>query len=472
MDVQIEKGNGNLHSFTVGLSAEEIQERVKGKIRAVNSKLKVPGYRSGHVPEPVVRRNKDLIQSIHQEVLDDVLNAAYDELLKKAPGTVVHLQPSPVTLGLQSEREGLHLKGEVEIFEIPEGLSPFGIALSPAEELSVSEEEIRTEKERLQVVLSNQFREDLPADTPIELSDFVRFRIHFTHPSTGETFDSEQIAEVGGDQVPEAFTRALLEKKVGETVQVTLPLNVPDSRSREGSRVEVHPAELGILEIQRRIPLSVEDLILKVFPSEDASGGKTEADLIVDVEKGLLGQKVLKSLEEKRRELRKEVLASWGIPAPEKRLAREYERLGLQSEAEREEYRQVFQWQLFLDTLLEREKIEPDWETVGQEYRGIMRSQGETPSQKVDRDALTSAMQSARRIKLEEMMLREAQFGASELFFGEEGYLAKVGMSRFGKKPVPHSEEEHDHTSHEHNHPGHSHESSHQESLSDEGRND
>lgn len=472
MDVQIEKGTGNLHSFTVGLSAEEIQDRVRGKIRAVNSKLKVPGYRSGHVPEPVVRRNKDLIQSIHQEVLDDILNTAYDELLKKAPGTVVHLQPAPVSLGLQSEKEGLHLKGEVEIFEIPEGVSPFGAVLSPAEELSVSEDEIRAEKERLQVVLSNQFREDLSPEEPVGLADFVRFHIHFTHPASGETFDSEQIAEVGGDQVPDAFTQALLEKKVGDTVHVTLPLNVPDPRSREGSRVEVHPAKLSILEIQRRIPLSVEDLILKVFPSEDAASGKTEADLVSDVEKGLLGQKVLKTLESKRRELRKEILASWGIPAPEKRLAREYERLDLQSESEREEYRQVFQWQLVLDTLLEREKIEPDWETVGQEYRGIMRARGETPSQQVDRDALTSAMQSARRIKLEEMMLREAQFGASELFFGEDGYLEKVGMSRFGKKPVSHSEGEHDHAAHEHNHPGHSHDSSHQEILSDEDHND
>ncbi len=465
MDVQIEKGNGNLHSFTVDLSAEEIQDRVRGKIRAVNSKLKVPGYRSGHVPEPVIRRNKDLIQSIHQEVLDDLLNAAYDELLKKATGTVVHLQPQPVSLGLQSEKEGLKLKGELEVFDIPEGLSPFGVVLSPEEELLVSDEEIRSETERLQVVLSNQFREDLAPDASVELADFVRFKIHFVHPSTRESFDSEQVAEVGGDQVPESFTQALLGKKVGETVSATLPLNVPDPRSKEGSRVEVHPAELSILEIQRRIPLMLDELVLKVFPSEDPASRKTEADLVRDVEKGLLGQKVMKTLEKKRRELRKEILAAWGLPSPEKRLSREYERLGLESESDREEYRQIFQWQLVLDTLLEREKIEPDWETVGQEYRGIMRSRGETPSQNVDREALTAAMQSARRIKLEELMLREAQFGASELFFAEGGYLEKVGMSRFGKKPVPHSEAEHDQGAH--GHEGHSH----TENLSEEGHN-
>ena len=469
MNVQIEKGNGNLHSFSVDLSAEEIQDRVRGKIRAVNPKLKVPGYRSGHVPEPVIRRNKDLIQSIHQEVLDELLDAAYDELLRKATGTVVHLQPSPVSLGAHSEKEGLKLKGELEIFEIPEGLSPFGVVLSAEEELSVPAEEILAETERLQVVLSNQFREDLAPDTIVELSDFVRFRIHFVHPSTGESFDSEQVAEVGGDQVPEAFTQALLGKKTGDTVSATLPLNVPDSRSREGSRVEVHPAELSILEIQRRVPLSLDDLVRKVFPSDDPDSAKTEEDLRRDVEKGLLGQKVMKALEKKRRELRKEILAAWGIPSPEKRLSREYERLGIASESDREEYRQIFQWQLVLDTLLEREKIEPDWETVGQEYRGIMQSRGETPSQQVDREALSSAMQSARRIKLEEMMLREAQFGSSELFFGEGGYLEKVGMSRFGKKPVPHSEEAHDHGSHDHaGHEGHSH----TENLSDEGHND
>ena len=458
MDVQIKKGDGNLHAFTVDLSGEEIRTRVRGKIQAVNPRLKVPGYRPGHVPESMVRRNRDLIRSIHQEVLDDLLDSAYSEILRKSSGTVVHLNPAPVSLETQSEESGLTIEGELEIFEVPADRSPFGTVLSPEEGISVAEEEIVAEIERLRVMMSNEFREDLSEEETIQLADFVRFRIHFVHPSTGEAFNSEQVSEVGGDGVPEAFTQALLGKKRGDRVQTTLPLNVPVSGKSGGTRVETHPAELEVLDIQRRIPLDTEELISRVFPKTgEDEPSKTEADLRSDVEKGLLGQKVLGVLRKKREELRREVLASWGIVTPEKRMAREYQRLSISSDADREEYRQIFLWQLVLDALAEREKIEPDWETVGQEDRGIMQSKGGTPSREVDREALSVAMQGARRIKLEEMMLRESQFGGHELFFDEGGYLDKVGMKKFGKKAASVGGNDHDHDHGTHDHGDHDH---------------
>ena len=457
MDVQIKKGAGNLHAFTVDLSGEEIRTRVRGKIKAVNPRLKVPGYRPGHVPESMIRRNRDLIRSIHQEVLDDLLDSAYSEIIKKSSGTVVHLNPAPVSLETKSEETGLTIEGELEIFEIPADRSPYGVVLSPEEALSVSEEEIATEIERLRIMMSNNFREDLPEAEHIQMSDFVRFKIHFVHPSTGETFDSEQVSEVGGDGVPEAFNQALLGKKRGDRVQTTLPLNVPVSGKGGGTRVETHPAELEVLDIQRRIPLEIGELIARVFPNSEEGEVKTESDLRSDVEKGLLGQKVLGVLRKKREELRKEILATWGVATPEKRMAREYQRLSLSSDADREEYRQIFLWQLVLDQLAEREKIEPDWETVGQEYRQIMQSRGEAPSREVDREALSIAMQGARRIKLEEMMLRQAQFGGQDLFFDEGGYLDKVGMKKFGKKTASVGEHDHDHDHDTHDHGDHDH---------------
>jgi len=76
MDVQIEKGSGNLHVFKVDLSGQEIRDRVRGKIRAVNARLKVPGYRPGHVSEAVIWRNRGLIRSMHQEELHELLDCA------------------------------------------------------------------------------------------------------------------------------------------------------------------------------------------------------------------------------------------------------------------------------------------------------------------------------------------------------------------------------------------------------------
>jgi trigger factor len=65
------------------------------------------------------------------------------------------------------------------------------------------------------------------------------------------------------------------------------------------------------------------------------------------------------------------------------------------------------------------------------------------------------------RLKLEEMMLREAQFGGQELFFGEGGYLDKVGMTKFGKKTASGAGHNHDH-----DHDGHHHEDHHHEDNS------
>lgn len=458
-------GDGVLRRYRVMVSATDVENKVRESIRRVNKQLKVPGYRPGHVPEAVVRRSKDILRSIHADVLDELQRQAMNELMGSVKGTIVHLAQDNTVLDNNAEKAGLELSGEIEIFSLPESATPYGVMLSSEEAFNVSEEEIASELSRLSLILSSDFDQSLPDDATVASGDFVKISLSTEHPVNKTTLSAEQVVEVEGENIPEELNRALMGRTRGEIFQSTIPLSITDPSFARGSRVERLPATLTILEIQRRIPLSMEKLIARMQPKEEGPA-PTEENIREDIQKTILARKIVAMIDRKIRELRKEVLSSWGIPVPEKRIAYEIQEIGGKlSESEKEELRQLLVWRMVLDELVYREQVHPDYDVVSREYQQILGARGERMGREIDRQAADQALEKARRVKMEEMMLRNASFGGSELFFGLEGYFEKVGFSKFGipAKPLPgnpESEDSHDHSGHDHAghvHSGHNH---------------
>lgn len=458
MQVDVEGSVGVQRRYKVNVPSEDVSQKVRENIRRVNGKLKVPGYRPGHVPEAIVRRNKDILRSIHSDVLDELHRNAMDELVSAVKGTIVHLAPDQVILDSSAEKEGLTLSGELEVFLLPEKVSPYGIVLSSEESLGVSDEEIKTELSRLCLILSSDFDQDLPSDTTITAGDFVKISMKTSHPVSGMPLSAEQIVEVEGENIPEELNRALSGHAHGETFEATIPLSISDPSFPRGTRVERLPASLTILEIQRRIPLTMDKLISRMQPKAEETSLKEE-DVLADIKKTVLARKVVSMIDRKVRELRKEVISSWGIAVPEKRIAYEMQEIGGKlSESEKEDLRQLLLWRMTLDEIVFAEQIHPDYDVVSREYQQILSSKGEKMGREINRQAADQALEKARRVKMEEIMLRRASFGGSELFFGQDGYFDQVGFAKFGVPAVPPevSAENHDHD-HDHDHSGHNH---------------
>ena len=456
MQVDVESGSGVLRRYKVNIPGEDVTKKVSDSIRRVNGQLKVPGYRPGHVPESIVRRNRDILRSIHSDVLDELHRNAMDELLTAVKGTIVHLSPDQVVLDSKAEKEGLLLTGEIEVFTLPENVSPYGVVLSPEESLDVSDPEVNAELSRLCQILSSEFDQNLPSDTTVAAGDFVKISMKTSHPVSGAPLSAEQVVEVEGENIPEELNRALTGRSNGETFEAIIPLSISDPAFARGSRVERLPATLTILEIQRRIPLTMEQLVSRMQSGSEENAVKEE-DVLADIKKTVLARKVVAMIDRKIRELRKEVISSWGIDVPEKRIAYEMQEIGGKlSESEKEDLKQLLLWRMILDELVFSEQIHPDYDVVSREYQQILSAKGEKMGREINRQAADQALEKARRVKMEEIMLRRATFGGSELFFGQDGYFDRVGFSKFGipaSPPVANSEE-HDH---DHDHAGHNH---------------
>jgi len=458
MQVDVEGSAGVQRRYKVNIPGEDISKKVGDSIRRVNSQLKVPGYRPGHVPEAIVRRNKDILRSIHSDVLDELHRNAMDELVTAVKGTIVHLAPDQVVLDSTAEKEGLTLSGELEVFILPEKVSPYGVVLSPEEGLEVSDEEVKSELSRLCLILSSDFDQNLPSDATVAAGDFVKIAMKTSHPVSGSPLSAEQVVEVEGDNIPEELNRALTGRTQGESFEATIPLSISDPSFPRGTRVERLPANLTILEIQRRIPLTLEQLISRMQSSSQETSVKEE-DVLADIKKTVMARKVVAMIDRKVRELRKEVISSWGIAVPEKRIAYEMQEIGGKlSESEKEDLRQLLLWRMTLDEIVFSEQIHPDYDVVSREYQQILNAKGEKMGREINRQAADQALEKARRVKMEEIMLRRATFGGSDLYFGQGGYFDQVGFSKFGIPAVPPGSngDDHDHD-HDHDHAGHNH---------------
>jgi len=81
--VGVERGEGGLVTLTIEVSAQDVQSTRERVIKQFAKRLRVPGFRPGHVPAGVVRRNVG-DEAIAQEVSDQIVPPAYQAAIEQA----------------------------------------------------------------------------------------------------------------------------------------------------------------------------------------------------------------------------------------------------------------------------------------------------------------------------------------------------------------------------------------------------
>jgi len=259
----------------VEVEPDTVERELEGAARTLAGDLKVPGFRKGKAPAPVVLQRMG-----RAAVLDEAVRRAL-----------------PGWYGQAIQQESLSVVGDprVDVSELPDKGAPlsfsFEVGVRPRaslgdykslevgrRELEASEEAIDAEIERLrerQAALET-------VERPAGQGDFVV--VDFVGTIGGEEFDGGQarghLLELGSGQLIEGFEEQLVGASAGEEREVRVTF--PDDYRAEGLAGREAVFAVTVREVkEKRLPEADDDLAL------EAGGFDTLAELRDDIRRRL-----------------------------------------------------------------------------------------------------------------------------------------------------------------------------------------
>jgi trigger factor len=251
--------------------AEEVERRVQQAARELGRQMRVPGFRKGKVPAPVVIRRLGR-EAVLDEALRSSLGGWYADAIDGA-GIAPVGEPE---LDLDSmPGEGEPLEFSIEIGVRPEAKLGSYKGLEVGKRGPVVEEEaIDAELERLR----DRFATLETAERPAASGDQVV--IDYLGRIDGEPFEGgegrDQLLELGSGRLIPGFEEQLVGASAGEkrTVEVTFP----DDYSSEALRGNTAQFDVSVTEVKtKRLPELDDDF------ASDAAGLDTLAELREDL---------------------------------------------------------------------------------------------------------------------------------------------------------------------------------------------
>ena len=232
MDYSVNKPNSWLREIQFHIPVEEVQQKVNEKISAIRKNVSIPGFRKGKAPADVIRLRFG--KAILEEVLEDALNDAYWEVVKKE--NLLTVSSPEAKEQNWDETEGL--SGVIEVQVEPEIELEKYTGLKLTKEIhEVTDEEIEETIQRL--------REENAAIQAVEdgaqEGDYVKAEIQEVSesgvPIVGQREEKE--IRLGDKAYGEEFDKGLLGVKKDEERRVSGVLSAqPDLKRHYSVRVK------------------------------------------------------------------------------------------------------------------------------------------------------------------------------------------------------------------------------------------
>ena len=251
--------------------AEEVERRVQQAARKLGGQMRIPGFRKGKVPPPVVIRRLG-----REAVFDEALRTALGEWYVDAIDTagIAPVGEPDINLAEEVPGQGQPLAFSIEIGVRPQAtLGEYKGLEVGRREPSVADDAIDAEVERLRDRLATLDTEDRPAQS----GDHVV--IDYLGKVDGEPFAGgegrDQLIELGSGRLIEGFEDQLVGASAGEerVVNVTFPEDYPGDLGGKSATFDVSVKEVKA----KRLPELDDD-----FASE-ASEFDTVAELRDDI---------------------------------------------------------------------------------------------------------------------------------------------------------------------------------------------
>ncbi|HWG08451.1 MAG TPA: trigger factor [Solirubrobacteraceae bacterium] len=209
----------------VEVAPGEVQQRLESKARQLGRELKLPGFRRGKVPAPLViqRVGRD---AVLDQAIRDSLSGWYVQAIAEA-GVVPVGDPKLDLAELPGEGQALEFSIEVGVVPTAELGGYAGLEV-PRREPSVAEEQVEAEVQALRERLAKLET----AERPATQGDFVvidylgSLRLSDDDGERLEPFEGgegrDQLVELGGGNLIPGFEEALLGAAAGEQREVAL----------------------------------------------------------------------------------------------------------------------------------------------------------------------------------------------------------------------------------------------------------
>ncbi len=390
----------------VKVPAEELERRVEGKARELGSKLKLPGFRRGKVPAPLVIQRVGR-EAVLEEAVRDTLSQWYVDALESTG--IVPVGDPDVNLGeLPARGESLEFSFEIGVLPRATLGEYRGLEVGRAEP-EVKEEQLQHELDGLRERLARLEAVQRPAaEGDFVVIDYTGALV--TEPDRSrETLASgedprfgqqepfaggegrDQLVELGSGNLIEGFERELIGASAGESR--TLALTFPANYERE---------DLAGRDVS--FAVTVKEVKLKQLPEVDD-------DLAIDTG--------FDTLEDLREDIRGRLLV-----AEEQRVEEEFRVAALDAAVEQAqvqvpgpliESRAREMWERLLHTLSHRGITRETYvQLIGREEQEILTENAPAAERALRREAVLTAVVAAEDIEPSEEELLEAIRPAAE----------------------------------------------------------
>lgn len=212
----------------VQVPAEELEGRLERKARQLGSQLKLPGFRRGKVPAPLVIQRMGR-EAVLEEAVRDTISTWYSDAIETAG--IVPVGDPQLNLG-ELPAKGDALEFSIEIGVLPKAeLGDYKALEVPRRDPEVADEQIQQEIEGMRERLARLETAERAAAT----GDFVVVDYVGSIAEEGpegseepvwETFAGgegrDQLVELGGGNLIPGFEEALIGAEAGETRTVAL----------------------------------------------------------------------------------------------------------------------------------------------------------------------------------------------------------------------------------------------------------
>jgi trigger factor len=354
MQVTETLSEGLKRAFNIVVPAEDIERRRIARLTDIGRTLRLPGFRPGKVPLPVVRQRYGT--AVTAEVLEESVQEATQQMLGER-GLRPAMQPK---VDLVSKDLGTGGAGDleftVELELVPEiALPDFAAIALTRKKAEVADETI--DKAMADIAARSRTYEDIPAEELGErgAAKGEALTIDYKGRIDGEEFAggtaTDMTVEVGGEGFIPGFTEQLEGLRPGEsrTITVTFPEPYP-AEALAGKTAEF---EIVAKKLQRTVPAVVDDALAQKLGAESLDALRRNIARRIQSEYDQLARLWVK------RQLLDKLADLVTFAAPEGLVETEFRGIWQRLEAERKEGR------------LDEEDKNKDEETLKTEYRAI-----------------------------------------------------------------------------------------------------
>lgn len=354
MQVTETLSEGLKRAFSIVVPAADIESRRTARLTDLGRTLRLPGFRPGKVPLPVVRQRYGT--AVTAEVLEESVSQATQQVLSER-GLRPAMQPKVDLVSKDvagSTAQDLEFTVELEL--LPEITLPDFSTITLARLRSeVAEETV--DKALGDIARHNRTYEDIPAE---ELGDRGAatgevLTVDYTGRVDGEAFAggaaTDAQIEVGGDGFIPGFTEQIEGMRPDETRTITVTF--PDPYAAEALAGKTAQFEIAAKKVQRAVPVPVDDALAQKLGVESVDELRRTISRRIQSEYDQLARLRLK------RQLLDQLADLVTFASPQGMVDTEFNQIWERLEADRKEGR------------MDEEDKAKDDDTLKAEYRGI-----------------------------------------------------------------------------------------------------